>query len=1197
MKVLVIIKRVLLMCGITYLLLNNAYSQCYSSFGSYLEFPCTTDTADIPKLTPGTVLGCAGDVISVQAVLPFQTIMNGCDSACFALLLRQWLVQVNGQPNQFLNDTVCFTAVSLDDVICPNDTLVYCNSFLTLDTSIAALGSPLHPHGIPCNLLQSGPTQINWFNGANGCLKFTRQWLVMDWCNPGRIDTCRQTVEVRDTVDPTIVVAATLPDASTTGDACTAKVNFPAAMIGDNCASNAQIKVKIVIAGQTIYTNGGLISNIPIGNHMAIYTADDGCGNTSSDTSLISVKDLIGPVAICKSAKTIQLGQAGMLTLPASAFDDGSFDLCTPFTTVKVRRLPWSSFCALNDSSVNRFDDYVKFCCVDANKDIMVIVRVYQGLIQPGPISPDAYGVYTDCMVMVKVLDKIGPVISCPLDTTIECRDISKKRVKSLTSYGSAIVSDMCLDSIWVDSLPALDQCQTGKIIRRINARDKAGNISSCNQTIYVINSDPFDGYDPTDIAWPRDTTFFICSANTGVAATGSPIVLDPACNQLVFKYEDEIYAFTPTACKKILRRWTVTDWCQISTMNPYAGKWNYTQKIVVMDTVKPVLSIPANFTVNNTDSACGPVLVNVPLPSAVDCTPSGNLIWTYQLDLFNDGLNIILGSGQNTSQSMPNGIHSLEFKVADQCGNYSTGKTLITVRDAKKPSAIVMHGLATDVTTMNGVVMARVQARLFFVPSVLDNCTPFNKLKFSFSPDPNDTFRIYNCDSLGTRLVRLYITDEAGNQDWVNSYILIQNNMGACGGPSPASGLRTTGIEGKIKTEWGSMIEQVGIHLMKGQEAMPEVMANGKYSIRDLFMGQSYQVIPKKDINPLNGVSTLDLILIQKHILGAQLFKTPYKLIAADVDKNGEINGVDLVELRRLILGIDKSFTKNESWRFVDAGYHFVNQNQALKETFNEYYLIKDLQQPMVIDFVGVKIGDVNESSISAEWQHLENRESPPVKPLYVHDQIFHTDELVRVSLYGVNHEELQGFQLELKTNDLEFVGTENGLIASNNLYIHNLDNDLRLAFHQNIPIQIRENEPLVRLIFKARRNGTVKNAIRISSEKLSPEWYDSDLKTYMLGLNWKDNPVKPSLQTVQNRPNPFFNETIIQFQLPGPSTVGLKIINLDGSLLYQKQLSGSAGLNEWTIDKNLFPSAGVYYYKIESLFGATTNKMILLN
>jgi hypothetical protein len=43
-----------------------------------------------------------------------------------------------------------------------------------------------------------------------------------------------------------------------------------------------------------------------------------------------------------------------------------------------------------------------------------------------------------------------------------------------------------------------------------------------------------------------------------------------------------------------------------------------------------------------------------------------------------------------------------------------------------------------------------------------------------------------------------------------------------------------------------------------------------------------NYTVTPEKDDNPLNGVTTLDLALISKHILGIENLNSPYKIIAA---------------------------------------------------------------------------------------------------------------------------------------------------------------------------------------------------------------------------------------------------------------------------------------------------------------------------
>lgn len=1188
-------KRIFLALAMLTLPLGMIYSQCFLEEGTFFTVPCDTNLADIPTPDTSDIGGCP-NVLSVQAVLPFQTIMKGCDSACFSQLVRQWRVTFTSGPDTLLSDTICFTRISLEEVFCPRDTVVYCNGGIA-DTSVAALGSPLHNNGIPCNILVNGPTQILWSSTSLGCLKFTRQWLVMDWCTL-EIDTCRQTIEVRDTTAPSISVIPLLQDFSTSGDACTGSVIFPVAIVYDSCAAPGQISVKIEVAGQTLNSNGGIIHNIPQGTHQAIYIATDGCGNTSSDTTEVSVIDKVGPIAICKSAKSIQLSQTGILVLPATAFDNGSFDLCDPEITVKVKRIPSSSFCAMPYNQLHKFDDMVKFCCMDANQDIMVIVRVYQGFIPAGPISTDSFtNPYTECMVMVRVLDKVGPVIACPADTTIDCRDINKKRVRSLTDYGAPIVSDLCLDTVWIDSLPQLGVCNTGVIIRRINARDDAGNVSTCSQKIFVTNLDPFDGSDTADIAWPKDTTFFVCSANTSPTFTGFPVIKDPSCSQVVFGSQDEVFQYVPNACRKILRRWTATDWCQLSPNDSKAGKWYYTQKIIVMDTLKPVLTVTDTVTVNSMDSICGAVQVVVPLPNATDCTDPASLIWSFITDINCDGIHDGQGYGKDASQSMPVGKHKIIFSVNDKCGNTSSDTTVVIVRDAKAPTPLVMHGLATDLSLMNGVVMARVPAGLFFVPgSAVDNCTPTNKLKYSFSPDTSDHFRIFTCDSIGMRTVTLYVTDEAGNQGVVISYILIQDNFGSCPGAAP--GLKTTGIGGKIQTEWGSHVEQVDIKLMNGQTVMPGVNMNGgQYKANGLLIGQSYEIIPKKNVNPYNGVSTLDLILIQKHILGLQPIRSPYKKIAADIDKNGEINGVDLVELRKLILGIDKTFTKNEAWRFIDAGYRFPDQADPLKEPFREQYLIRELQSPMQVDFIGVKIGDINESSIPSELLNLESREAPNALAFSAIDQPYSSGDIVRFELFGSEKMSINGFQLSLHAADLEFLQVEPGSLPAGPAFVHKEGQTVKMAYHQSNALRPVSDAPLLTLVFRAKNAGRLSRAIRLSPEPwLQPEVYDEALKTLPLRLDWKSRENQPlPMQLDQNRPNPFFESTVIQYHLPHSTPVTLKIIDIHGRTVLLRQESGARGLNSIALDRKEFGTGGMYYYKVESIYGTLTRKMIL--
>lgn len=74
----------------------------------------------------------------------------------------------------------------------------------------------------------------------------------------------------------------------------------------------------------------------------------------------------------------------------------------------------------------------------------------------------------------------------------------------------------------------------------------------------------------------------------------------------------------------------------------------------------------------------------------------------------------------------------------------------------------------------------------------------------------------------------------------------------------------------------------------------------------------------------PSNGVTTWDLVLISRHILGVQLLGSPYKIIAADANANQSVTTLDMVAIRKIILQLESEFPDNTSWRFVDKDFVF---------------------------------------------------------------------------------------------------------------------------------------------------------------------------------------------------------------------------------------------------------------------------------
>lgn len=106
-----------------------------------------------------------------------------------------------------------------------------------------------------------------------------------------------------------------------------------------------------------------------------------------------------------------------------------------------------------------------------------------------------------------------------------------------------------------------------------------------------------------------------------------------------------------------------------------------------------------------------------------------------------------------------------------------------------------------------------------------------------------------------------------------------------------------------------------------------------------------------------LAGVSTIDLILIQKHIQGVSKFTDFKHLVAADVDQSGDVNVLDLLDLRKLILGLYDKLPASPSVQFV-----YKNPNNLVK-TLNSPITYSDLKafKSLPLDLDVIKIGDVN--------------------------------------------------------------------------------------------------------------------------------------------------------------------------------------------------------------------------------------------
>lgn len=175
----------------------------------------------------------------------------------------------------------------------------------------------------------------------------------------------------------------------------------------------------------------------------------------------------------------------------------------------------------------------------------------------------------------------------------------------------------------------------------------------------------------------------------------------------------------------------------------------------------------------------------------------------------------------------------------------------------------------------------------------------------------------------------------------------------------------QTATISGRITDAGGNALQDVNVRLtsLSGGDWFDLTDGNGEY-LFSVPEGDTYTIDPDSDQNPLNGVTTYDVVLISKHILGELPFTSPYQIIAADADCDNSVVLTDTVEIRKLILGIYNEFPCAGSYRFVPADYVFPDPQNPFP--FPETITVENLSGNVTDqDFIGVKIGDVNGSSI----------------------------------------------------------------------------------------------------------------------------------------------------------------------------------------------------------------------------------------
>ncbi|MFM9946562.1 MAG: hypothetical protein ACKV1O_01360 [Saprospiraceae bacterium] len=196
---------------------------------------------------------------------------------------------------------------------------------------------------------------------------------------------------------------------------------------------------------------------------------------------------------------------------------------------------------------------------------------------------------------------------------------------------------------------------------------------------------------------------------------------------------------------------------------------------------------------------------------------------------------------------------------------------------------------------------------------------------------------------------------------------LLLHTILGFASFFSVALNAQNLSVGGTIRTEQGVDIKNVSVVLLNDQQVvLDSIVVNGSYSFNNLPEG-NYRLRISKTLNPLNGVSTFDMVLVSRHILGMAPIASPYARLASDINRDRKITVWDLVYARSIILGINTHFPDLQSW-------HFVPANLPLQGLTNPFVLAYGTANTVALtatgsnfteySFIGYKVFDVNNTA-----------------------------------------------------------------------------------------------------------------------------------------------------------------------------------------------------------------------------------------
>ncbi len=808
--------------------------------------------------------------------------------------------------------------------------------------------------------------------------------------------------------------------------------------------------------------------------------------------------------------------------------------------------------------------------------------------------ATDACGNTATCIQTISIADTEGPMVDCPDNQMLAC-DTDPLPIANTIDEFIAIggtASDNCSAlselTLSVSDSPSaqsmLDFCPSASeadrtLTRTYTVTDACGNTSTCQQ-LFVYESSQ-NGPVITEVPL-NQTVDCVVNAFPQLALFSA----EGDCSSISYTVSEPTTTGEAGCPGTFIRyTYTATDVCGRSD--------SYVQTYTIAND-GPEFVCPAEF-------------CNIECPADLDARQA-------QFDAYAERATVTTNCVESTvsitNNFNPNGFINqncmnptiavdnasayqiVTFFATDNCGRSTSCTSLVVITDNEAPviSGTVSPGVADcNDADLQGEYSTWANFQLTNTLSATDGCTS-GAVSLSYAPL---TANVDCASGAAVTEVTFTATDACGNVAFTTAnYLIIDNGPGE---PVMAT------VSGTLRTEEFENIEMAEVEVNGFIDNMMVTSSDGYYQF-DLLTSQNYAISPRRNDNPLNGITTYDLILLGQHLLEINLLESPYKMIAADVNESGSITALDLIELRRMILLIDEEFSAGKSWTFVDANYIFPQLNNPFATTYPTIYNINSLTTGEIADFIGIKLGDLNASASPGFLQSGDTRSNDGSLNIKLEDEMLKAGQTYQLDFNASDFKDVAGFQFTLDfaadyLEVLDYEGSELSKMSADNFGFTKADQGkITVSWNETTAVDMANNATLFQMSFTALKDVQLSEVLTINSSLTTNEAYQADLRKEVTLDFGKTIGNLKGYALLQNQPNPFAQETNIGFQLPEATEATLTIYDVSGRVVYTKTNTYDAGVHQVMMDKADLGATGVMYYQLSTPEFTDTKKMIVL-